>query len=173
MPTPCREAVVDGYNLIHKLWKPDSGASMAILRERLESMLSSYRKASRRHVTLVYDGGPAPRALSSSGAIEVVFSGSRASADERIVELVRSLGSRAGLVTVVTSDREIRRHVIAWGAECKSSESFITELEKMGISARDNTGRKHSKEPSPMKSGSVPLSDSEVARWLKLFGHGT
>ena len=166
MPIPPRETVIDGYNLIHKLWRPGSGASMADLRDRLEPMLSAYRKAYRRHVTLVYDGGPGPRSLSSSGAIEVVFSGSGQTADQRIVELVRSLSSRAGLVTVVTSDREIRRHVIAWGASCTSSESFIAELQALGLCGHGSASRKTVK-----NDASAPLSDAEVARWMKLFGH--
>ena len=169
MPNPWRETVIDGYNLIHKLWRPGGNTSMPAMRERLESMLSAYRKASRRHVTLVYDGGPAPRALSSSGSIEIVFSGSGSSADQRIVDHVRSLQNRAGLVTVVTSDREIRRHVIAWGAVCISSESFVAELEHRGIKARDQAPAHKSPDSSSMKSGTAPLSDAEVDRWLKLF----
>jgi len=170
MPTPSRETVIDGYNLIHKLWHPGKGTPMAPLRERLETLLSTYRKKARRHVTVVYDGGPRHRSISSSGAIEVVFSGSGKSADDRIVDHVRALQSRAALVTVVTSDREVRRHVIAWGAACTSSESFIDELGKMGIRSQEGFGKPKSDGPSAIKDGSNPLGDDEVARWMKLFG---
>ncbi|NTU67837.1 MAG: NYN domain-containing protein [Chlorobiaceae bacterium] len=174
MPTPSRETVVDGYNLIHKLWRPGSEtASMATLRDRLESMLSAYRKVARRHVTVVYDGGPGPGARSSSGAIEVVFSGSDRTADQHIVELVRNLKARAGLVTVVTSDREIRRHVIAWGASCSASESFIGELEALGLVGKPIPARLALKGCSPKKTGSQPLGDAEVEQWLKLFERGS
>ncbi|NTV02278.1 MAG: NYN domain-containing protein [Chlorobiaceae bacterium] len=170
MPTPARETVIDGYNLIHKLWRPGrEKATMAELRDRLESMLSAYRKASRRHVTVVYDGGPGAGALSISGAIEVVFSGSDRTADQRIVDLVRALKARAGLVTVITSDREIRRHVIAWGASCSESESFIAELEALGLCATGRASRPAPKGIASRKTGSQPLGDAEVERWLKLF----
>jgi hypothetical protein len=174
MPAPNRETIIDGYNIIHKIWRPGSEkASMAELRDRLESMLSAYRKATRRHVTVVYDGGPGPGPRSSSGAIDVVFSGSDRTADQRIVELVRALNSRAGLVTVVTSDREIRRHVIAWGASCSDSESFISELEERGLGGRPGATRRAGKGASREKTGSQPLDDAEVERWLKLFGRGS
>ncbi len=170
MPTPSRETVIDGYNLIHKLWHPGKGATMAPLREHLETLLSAYRQAARRHVTVVYDGGPRHRSLSSSGAIEVVFSGSGATADSRIVDHVRALQSRAALVTVVTSDMEIRRHIIAWGASWTSSETFITELEKLGIRSKEGFGKKRPDEAASVKHSTNPLSDGEVARWMKLFG---
>ena len=173
MPAPNRETIVDGYNLIHKLWRPGrEKASMTELRDRLESMLSAYRKATRRHVTVVYDGGAGPGARTSSGAIDVVFSGSDRTADQRIVELVRTLRSRAGLVTVVTSDREIRLHVIAWGGSCTDSESFITELDSLGLGGRPGSSSRSTKRIDRKKTGTQPLDDTEVERWLKLFGRG-
>ncbi|NTW52291.1 MAG: NYN domain-containing protein [Chlorobiaceae bacterium] len=171
MATTCRETVVDGYNLIHKLWNPGADQPMAVLRERIETILSAYRKKTRRHVSIVYDGGAGPRPLSIGGAIEVISSGSSLNADRWIIDHVRSMGSRAGLITVISSDNEIRRHVVAWGGQWNSSEAFIEELSGMGIlkSGDDNP-------PSPaaiarsMKNGSRPLSDAEVDRWLRLFG---
>ncbi len=174
MPAPARETVVDGYNLIHKLYGAEARkGAMAELRDRLEAALSAYRKASRRHVTVVYDGGAGAGGHSSSGALEVVFSGSGRTADQRIVELVRALKARAGLVTVVTSDREIHRHVIAWGASCTSSESFIAELEGLGIAGRTVASQSTRSATHPGKTGSQPLGDDEVARWLKLFERGS
>jgi uncharacterized protein len=170
MPTPSRETVIDGYNLIHMLWHPGREMHMAPLRERLEALLAAYRKKTRRHVTVVYDGGPRNRSISSSGVIEVVFSGSGTTADARIVDHVRALRSRAALVTVVTSDLEIRRHVIAWGAACTSSESFLDELGKLGVMAPKGSGNRKADKASALKNGLDPLSDGEVERWLKLFG---
>lgn len=173
MATACRETVVDGYNLIHKLWKPGREASMATLRDRLETLLAAYRKRTRRHVTIVYDGGGTPGAISHSGAVEVVFSGSADNADRRIVDIVRSLGRRSGLVTVVSSDLEIRQHVIAWGATWTSSESFAAELGRLGIlpdsAVRLPSGPAHGR---ARNNGARPLDDDEVARWMKLFGEG-
>ncbi|HWQ27325.1 MAG TPA: NYN domain-containing protein [Chlorobaculum sp.] len=170
MAAICRETVVDGYNLIHKLWNPGSGESMAALRERIELLLSAYRRKTRRHVTLVYDGGAGPKPLSVGGAIEVIFSGSSRTADRWIVDHVKSIGSRADLVSVVSSDLEIRRYVIAWGGQWKSSEAFIEELESMGIldTGKVRQGNRRTAESS-MKNGTQQISDAEVERWLQLF----
>ncbi|NTU59406.1 MAG: NYN domain-containing protein [Chlorobiaceae bacterium] len=171
MATTCRETVVDGYNLIHKLWDPGNGESMISLRERTEAILSAYRRKTRRHVTMVYDGGAGPRPLSVGGAIEIMFSGSALSADRWIIDHIRSMGSRADLISVVSSDHEIRRHVIAWGGQWKSSEAFIEELSVLGILKPDDV-RKESRRSAAgsLKNGSMQISDDEVARWLLLFG---
>ncbi|NTV67195.1 MAG: NYN domain-containing protein, partial [Chlorobaculum sp.] len=128
MASSYRETVIDGYNLIHKLGKARDSAAMAALRERLEAMLVRYRQKARRHVILVYDGGSGPKPLTTTGAIDVTFSGTVKSADRWIVEHVRSMGVRASMTLVVSSDREIQRHSTAYGAKCIDSEIFIDEL---------------------------------------------
>ncbi|NTW55011.1 MAG: NYN domain-containing protein, partial [Chlorobaculum sp.] len=137
---------------------------------RLEAMLVRYRQKARRHVILVYDGGSGPKSLTTTGAIDVTFSGTVKSADRWIVDHVRSLGARASMTLVVSSDREIQRYSTAHGAKCVDSETFIDELAAMGIVIDENERRKS---PRPggvtKKSASGPLSDSEVDYWLKLF----
>jgi len=91
MPSKYRETVIDGYNLIHKLRNIPPGEPMATMRERLEVMLSRYRQKSRRHVTVVYDGGGGPRPHSLRSSVEVVYSGSLKSADRWIIDHARSL----------------------------------------------------------------------------------
>ena len=170
MASSYRETVIDGYNLIHKLGKVSDGAAMAALRERLEAVLARYRQKSRRHVILVYDGGSGPKPLTTTGAIDITFSGTVKSADRWIVDHVRSMGPRAAMTLVVSSDREIQRHSTAYGAKCIDSETFIDELAAMGIAVDENQRRAA---PSPggvtKKSASEPLSDSEVDYWLRLF----
>jgi uncharacterized protein len=170
MSSSYRETVIDGYNLIHKLGKPRDAAAMAALRERLEAVLVRYRQKSRRHVILVYDGGSGPKPLTTSGAIDVTFSGTINSADRWIVDHVRSMGPRASMTLVVSSDREIQRHSTAYGAKCIDSETFIDELAAMGIVIDENERRK-TQRPGGVtkKSASGPLSDCEVDYWLRLF----
>jgi hypothetical protein len=170
MAKKCRETVIDGYNLIHKLWNPGNNESMAALRERIELLLLVYRQKSRQHVTLVYDGGAGAKPLAVSGAIEVVFSGSSRTADRWIIDHVKSMGSRANLVSVVSSDLEIRRYVTAWGGQWISSEAFVEELGTLGIldPAQGRQGIRRTSAGS-LKNGSRQLSDVEVDRWLKLF----
>jgi predicted RNA-binding protein with PIN domain len=171
MASGYRETVIDGYNLIHKIGKAGTCASMAALRERLEAKLSQYRQKTRRHVTLVYDGGSSPKSLTCSGAIDVIFSGAINSADRWIINHVRSLGPRAGMSLVVSSDREIQRNSIAWGARCIDSETFIDELAAMGIILDERKKPTGITPASGMKkNGSAPIDDNEVDYWLRLFG---
>ena len=169
MSSSYRETVVDGYNLIHKLGKVSAGAPMAELRERLEAMLARYRQRSRRHVILVYDGGSGPKPLTLTGAVDVTFSGTVKSADRWIIDHVRSLGARASMTLVVSSDREIQRYSTAHGAKCVDSETFIDELAAMGIAFDENGRRATRRAGGVNKSASGPLSDKEVDYWLRLF----
>ncbi|AOS84898.1 hypothetical protein BIU88_12625 [Chlorobaculum limnaeum] len=169
MASSYRETVVDGYNLIHKLGKVGVGAPMAELRERLEAMLARYRQRSRRHVILVYDGGSGPKPLTLTGAIDVTFSGTVKSADRWIIDHVRSLGARASMTLVVSSDREIQRYSTAHGAKFVDSETFIDELAAMGIAFDENRRRETRRAGRVNKSAPGPLSDSEVDYWLRLF----
>lgn len=170
MSSSYRETVVDGYNLIHMLGKAGPGASMADLRERLEAMLARYRQKARRHVILVYDGGSGPKPLTLTGAVDVTFSGTVKSADRWIIDHVRSLGVRATMTFVVSSDREIQRYSKAYGAKCVDSETFIDELAAMGIAIDEDGRRKGQQSGAKMnKNASGPLSDKEVDYWLHLF----
>lgn len=162
-----RETVIDGYNLIHKLRKVERAEAMAAMRERLEAMLARYRQKSRRHVTVVYDGGGGPRPHSSRGSVEVIYSGNNKSADRWIIDHVRSVEPRPGAMLVVTSDREIRRHATAWGAQCIDSETFIGELASMGITAGGSA--RTARKAGGKSEGSRSLSDNEVDYWLQLF----
>jgi predicted RNA-binding protein with PIN domain len=166
-----RETIIDGYNLIHKLPKAERGESLADGRDRLEAMLLRYRQKSRRHVTVVYDGGSGPKSLTLTGAINVTFSGTVKSADRWIIDHVRSLGARAALTLVVSSDREIQRNATAYGAKCIDAETFIDELAAMDIVISER-GRTTERLASGrrQKNGADPLTDTEVDYWLRLFG---
>lgn len=172
MTASYRETVIDGYNLIHKLPKPVAGKPMEERRQVLETLLARYRLKTRRHVTVVYDGGRGAKPLRSAGAIEIIFSGSLQTADHWIIDHVRRSGSRAGVTLVVSSDREIQRNAIAWGAKCVDADTFLNELDAMGITlsgSGKNGKRPHSDTRKERKS---PLSDTEVDYWLRLFTPG-
>lgn len=165
-----RETVIDGYNLIHKILKKGEERPMAEQRDQLEIALARYRLKTRRHVTVVYDGGAGPRPRASRGAIEVIFSGTTRSADHWIIDHVSALGSRAGMTLVVTSDREIRQNVVAFGARCIDADLFIAELEAMGIVMK-KTGKQTTGDQAGnrQKTGKMPVTDQEVEYWMRLF----
>lgn len=164
-----RETVIDGYNLIHKIPEKSVGEAMAARREQLELALARYRRKTRRHVIVVYDGGSAPKPLTTSGAVEVTFSGTVRSADHWIIDHVRALGNRAGMTLVVSSDREIRRNATAYGAKCIDSETFIEELAAMGIALSASGIPKKRRTGSEQKESGRSLSETEIDYWLRLF----
>ncbi len=161
-----REIIVDGYNLLHKL--PDGGTrrSLEERRENMETRLLGFQRSSRQKVTVVYDGNRAHGPSEETGALDRVFTASGTTADEWIIDYLKSLGRSARMFTVVTSDRLIRTHASALGASCLLSEEFVKTHLK---GARKRT-EKTAHPDHPDKFGSGALGDREVARWMKEFG---
>lgn len=166
----CREIIIDGYNLLHKIYPGAAHASFPQLREGMENILSSYRHKTLLHVTVVYDGGDSQRGACNHGAIHVVFTPGGTTADRWIIDHVAPLKSRAGALTVISSDREIRQYVKAYGADWMSSESFVEELHREACLLDPQTLKAKKKRPvADKKSASRSLSQREVEQWLKLF----
>jgi predicted RNA-binding protein with PIN domain len=101
--------IVDGSNVMGAgadgWWNDRAGAA-----ERLTQVIAEWTRAHDEPVTLVFDGGPEPRAAAlAGGALTVEFAPRRGrdAADDRIVELVEALDPAVD-VTVVTSDKGLR-----------------------------------------------------------------
>ncbi|MFE0177515.1 NTP pyrophosphohydrolase [Streptomyces sp. NPDC059002] len=109
--------VVDAANVVGSVpdgwWRDRRGAA-----ERLRDRLVAYAaqglpgRAGPLDVVLVVEG--AARGVASVPGVRVVAA--PGSGDDRIVELAREARGRPCLV--VTADRELRRRVGEWGAEC-------------------------------------------------------
>ncbi len=166
MTTMLREFIVDGYNLLYKLFPDWQQHSLQYKREQVEIMLLGFQQSMHQKVTVVYDGQHPQGPFRDAGALNRVFTSSGHSADAWIIDYLKSLGSNAQLFTIVSSDRFICRHAAACGASYMFSEDFIgTYLS--GAKGRDKvketgTNRK--------KFGSGQLSQKEVDRWMILFG---
>ncbi|ABB24962.1 NYN domain-containing protein [Pelodictyon luteolum] len=161
-----KETVVDGYNLIHHLFRPAAGASFEPLRRRLESLLTGYRRTRKTPVTVVYDGDGRYRDHDETGEVHIVYTARRKSADRWIIEYAKSLNTSAKILTIVSSDNEVRRYSAAFGAECMSSADFASMLQPGG------TGDKPSGESglNRRKFSANPLPEREVDGWMRLFG---
>ncbi|CAM5549034.1 hypothetical protein GCM10010329_26630 [Streptomyces spiroverticillatus] len=118
-PAPLPLLVVDAANVVGSVpdgwWKDRHGAA-----ERLRDRLPVYAEegvAGRPgpvEVVLVVEGA-AKRVESVPGVRVVAASGS---GDDRIVEVVAAREPAERDCVVVTADRELRRRVEAYGAEC-------------------------------------------------------
>ena len=160
-----REFIIDGYNLLHACGLQASTLTLEEQRTRLEANL--IRAQERRHckITVVYDGRSHGRALKEAGALNKVFTASKVTADEWIIDFLRSSPKRARQLTVVSSDRLIVSHASAYGAACMSSETFASSyLEESPTKCNNTTRSEHAG-----KHADKPLSDREVNAWMKLF----
>lgn len=103
-------------------WRDRDGAV-----RRLLAALQELAATSGDEVTLVLDGRPlADVAEGDHGAVAVFYATRRGpnAADDRIVELVRA-DAEPDSLTVVTSDRELRRRVRELGASVEGARSVL------------------------------------------------
>lgn len=94
--------------------------------KRLLDRLAAHAERTGSAITAVCDPRPGLRALHVSGVSVQI---ARGSADDAIVETVAALAGTGGAVTVVTSDRELRRRVEALGAEVVGAGRFLAVLD--------------------------------------------
>lgn len=166
MKTGEREFVVDGYNLMHKLYPSPASGSLEQLRQATEKKLLGFQLKKKCSVTVVYDGKGFHKESVVLAPLHIVFTPASISADLWIIDYVKSLNTKVKIVTIVSSDDEIRRYATAFGATCIKSENFAVDLQKIG-DFRSESGCGKEK-----KFNETSLSDQEVSRWMKLFSDG-
>lgn len=152
--------IIDTYNVLHVtgVLPPELAVGEP---DGLARLIAASRFGSEA-VWLVCDG--VPRGATRVGRIVVEGAGPGKSADDHIAAFLdRSSAPRR--LTVVSSDRAIRRKASSRGAECLKSEDFLAILAEDARRAKPGRGR--AVPPSPRRS--VPLSDREVAGWMTLF----
>ncbi len=161
-----KECLVDGYNLVHKLFPDTSRLSLQEKRERAEQRLLGFQRSTGMRVTIVYDGRESRGALSEAGALNRVFTSHGHSADAWIIDYLKSLGRKAQMFTIISSDRFICRHATASGASYMFSEEFI----ERHISGAEGSLSKKEEGSNRKKFSRERLSQKEVDHWLTLFG---
>jgi predicted RNA-binding protein with PIN domain len=147
MKTGAKEIVVDGYNLIHKLYESLTSATLEVLRQKTEEQLLCFQKESGCQITIVYDGKGSARESAFGAPLHVVFTPASKSADLWIIDYVKSLNTRVKMVTIVSSDDEIRRYTTAFGAKCVKSEAFALQLKESVIARTMQNDKKINEVP--------------------------
>lgn len=124
--------LVDGYSLLHA-WPelaPGRPRHSPVAREELIHRLTQYGDAIGTAVTVVFDGGGAPKdtpAGLSSRMMEVLYSKDGRTADDLIERAACRLVEH-GEVLVVTNDHAERDTVMAFGALARSCDEFIGDV---------------------------------------------
>ncbi len=149
--------LIDGHNLIGQL--PDLSLADPDDEEQLVARLAAYQRRHRTSITVVFDPGPhggGPGAYERrTPGIRVLYAPPGLRADDIICRLVRQARDRKGIV-VVSSDRAVQDEARYLGAAVLSAQEFARQMAPPAI-------------PPPPDRKELPVSDSEVQEWLRVF----
>ncbi len=159
------EVVIDGYNLLYKLFPASAETTLDELRGKTETALRRFQLRHKCSITIVYDGSGIRDSCCSS-KLHTIYTASSKTADAWIIDYVKSLNTSRKMVTIVSSDREVSLYGKAYGAKSLTSEEFIGLLEKMTLPEFRNDLNYNG------KFGNDFLDSSEVMKWKRLFENG-
>jgi uncharacterized protein len=153
--------IIDGNNLLHAVYKIDED-SISIHAIELCRIVSRYLKLIGQDGEIVFDGaGPRDKSQFENIEIpEVFFAGAGGDADSVIEEKIR-LVSAPKKLTIVSSDRRLRKAAHTRKAAAVKSEDFWTQLQKQLSKKRP------APEPRAKREG---ISEIETKQWLDFFG---
>ena len=155
--------VIDGYNLQHAIRKAEED-SEPIGDLELCMLVSRYLKLVGKPGEMIYDGaGPPDKSgFDSISNLEVVFAGLGGDADTVIEDKI-STSSSPKRLTIVSSDRRLRRAAQARRCDSLKSEVFWDNVQ------RQLNRKRPTREPTAKQQG---LSESETSQWLEFLGFG-
>lgn len=153
--------IIDGHNLLWSIQKA-SEEDASVDAVRLSHVVGRYLKLIADRGEIVFDGtGPPDKGRFENIAdLEVFFAGLSTDADTVIEDKIKA-SSAPKRLTVVSSDRRVRKAAMARKATSVKSEIFWTNL------CRRLARPRGVKEPSGKRLG---LSEGETDQWLKVFG---
>lgn len=163
--------IVDGYNIIGD-WpelRTLKNKDLAAARDRLIERMAEYQAYSGYRVIIVFDAqyvkGTEKKVRNHN--VEVIFTRSNETADERIEKLAISLSNRRTQVHVATSDYTEQWAIFGQGALRKSARELLIEME----SVEKKIERKVRKIQETGPNSKIPLSP-EVAEIFEKWRRG-
>jgi len=153
--------IIDGHNLLHAIRKTEED-SQALSDVQLCLIIGRYLKLISKHGEIIFDGtGPRDKSgFDNISNLEVFFSGQGTDTDSVIEDKIRASTAPKGL-TIVSSDRRLRRAAQTRKATAIKSEDFWNNLQKRF------RRKKAPREPAGKHLG---LTESETQQWLEFFG---
>ncbi len=153
--------IIDGNNLLHAVYKIEQD-SISIKAIELCRVVSRYLKLTGQDGEIIFDGaGPRDKSpFENIGLPEVFFAGAGADSDSVIEEKIR-LNSAPKRLTIVSSDRRLRKAAHTRKAATVKSEDFWELLQKQLSKKRPTP------EPRAKREG---ISEIETKQWLDFFG---
>ena len=155
--------IIDGHNLLHTIFKleGDSGATSDV---GLCRILGRYFKLTGEKGEMIFDGtGPPDKSgFDNIDNLEVFFAGVRSDADTVIEDKI-SANTAPKRLTIVSSDRRLRKAARTRKATSMKSDVFWNDVQKQLSRKRPE------KEPTEKRQG---LNEGETEQWLEFFGFG-
>jgi predicted RNA-binding protein with PIN domain len=153
--------IIDGHNLLHSICKVEED-SEAISEVQLCRILSKYMKLIGEKGEIIFDGtGPPDKAsFDNISNLEVLFAGLGSDTDTVMEGKIKTSIAPKRL-TIVSSDRRLRRAALTRKATTVKSEVFWKDVQKQLSRKRPK------KEPEEKRLG---LTESETDNWLEFFG---
>jgi predicted RNA-binding protein with PIN domain len=143
--------LIDGNNLIGH--SKDISYHDRQARQKLLDRVIPFLEQRNTRAVIVFDGGAQP--LRKSRRIQLVFSGPKSSADERIRQMVEASPSPRNLC-VVTSDNAVYGYSRSCGARAMKCHEFNRLLKETSRSQENEENRE------------VPIED--LRQWMRYFG---
>jgi predicted RNA-binding protein with PIN domain len=167
--------LIDGYNLMHASGAAggsDAGPQAFLRRRRrfLNDLAEGLGTREAREATVVFDAKSPPRDLPLEGSykgIQVLFALGDESADARI-ELLIAAHSAPRTLTVVSSDRRIRRAASRRKARTLSSDQFLDLVDRLRAERSSGATGAATSSQAPEERSGTSLPD-ESAYWLDEF----
>ena len=152
--------VIDGHNL---LWAVQGLADGAGVEDEVAlcKLLSKYLRMISENGQIIFDGtGPSDKSIFDNIVnLDVFFSGLKTEADSVIEDKI-STSSATREMTVISSDRRLRKAAQARKAKVIKADDFWVSVQK------ELTRKRGEREPSAKHHG---LSESETDRWMEMF----
>jgi hypothetical protein len=150
--------VVDGHNL---LWAVQELSDEVVSDVQLCRIVGRYLKLTGENGQIIFDGiGPPDKSgFDNISDVEVFFAGQNTDADT-VIEKKITASTAPKRLTVVSTDRRLRRAARARKASAIKSEDFWVAVQKR-VRAKSR-----SREPAEKRLG---LTDSETEQWLEFF----
>ncbi len=119
--------IIDGYNLIFNI--PNKSFGLENNRKEILSSLKVAFSGNENDLTIVFDGKGLDVSFESFHLIQVIFTPSKMSADDYILEIV-SASLHPSRVTVVSSDKNLSQQCKYFGTNTMTIKEFLKWVNK-------------------------------------------
>jgi uncharacterized protein len=168
--------LIDGYNLMHAMGAvsgKEAGPEVFRRNRRhfLNVLADSLGLERARETTVVFDANSPPRDFdleTGYKGLTLIFALGDENADARIERLIAQHSAPKSL-TVVSTDRRIRRAAARRKARALTADEFLNLIERPG-SQKTRAGAAEAPPTSRASDRDLPLSPDEAAYWLEEFG---